>query len=869
MGYKFKKRHILYAILAILIILVGYFTITRIDFAKHNMNPEPAQVSATAKGFTNPVYSYDIPLDKTSPWPKFRCNSIQTGRSEVLPEKSNLNPWVFHTSKGIFSSPVIDSDGTVYIGSGDHYLYAIDKTGRLKWKYLTGEIIDSSALLDDKGRIYVGSGDAYVYALNRSNGKLLWKFKAHTPQEVTEKFGVKTYNLNWFEGNIAMLADGSILAPNDNYLIYRINRDTGEIITQYLINEMGWSLPAVNVKTDRIITGSNFMALKNVFCFDTKTGKELWTNGGLGTNAASVMLTSNDASGAAIVGGFDGILRAFSQNDGKQIWKFNARDHIYSSPSQLKDGTIIQASTDGTVYAINPQDGKLKWAYDSLEPIRSSTAIDGNDYIYFGAGDGRLYCLTSDGKLRWGYQLVINDRNDMNGSPGLGKQGIYIAGQSGDIFFMPYDYPLTQRGKKDPRTIISKGEDLPDNGAFLLYTTGFGSLQIKTPGKIRANEPMAFTLFVRKNGDTVKSIIDDKSLKVSITGGEKGKTDTSANSQFVTIMPQEMWAGPAGGTLTVNIKGDYKIDPSRFGLKFFGGKTGGTFDKTYTFKVLPRSGGASPYKVPVKTGDPSSIIELSRMAPSTPSMLPSYNQIGYDSLHYILGTVEGNGNNAILWGIGGKLSGENKTVINPELQVRFPLMMNYDKGLLTFYNYDGMLLDMNGSWAMPLALFRVATIVNPDNGAGVAPAELNAIAECDKIKFYGNFMKLMGMSDFSTGLMNIYGGINFNLFGSGKITATPGAGKVAFSFSDKTVSAKITGGKLKVNEHVYSLLLVSVETNRPVNAKYIYDTKVEADSNGIVTGVTLSLKENNFKGKARVYYTVNTYPESRGVLEIK
>jgi hypothetical protein len=65
------------------------------------------------------------------------------------------------------------------------------------------------------------------------------------------------------------------------------------------------------------------------------------------------------------------------------------------------------------------------------------------------------------------------------------------------------------------------------------------------------------------------------------------------------------------------------------------------------------------------------------------------------------------------------------------------------------------------------------------------------------------------------------------------------------------------------------LLLVSVETNRPVNAKYIYDTKVDADSNGIVTGVTLSLKENNFKGKARVYYMVNTYPESRGVLEIK
>ena len=866
MGYKFKKRHILYAVL---LILIGYFTITRIDFAKHNMTPEPVQVSAAAEKPASPVYTYDIPLDKTSPWPKFRCNSIQTGRSDVIPEKSDLNPWVFHTSKGIFNSPVIDSDETVYIGSGDHYLYAIDKTGRLKWKYLTGEIIDSSALLDDKGRVYVASGDAYIYALNRNDGKLLWKFKAHTPQEVTEKFKVKTYNLNWFEGNIAMLADGSILAPNDNYLIYRINRDSGEIITQYLINEMGWSLPAVNVKTDRIITGSNFLAMKNVYCFDTKTGKKLWTNGGLGTNAASVLLTSSDPSGAAFIGGFDGILRAFSQDNGKQIWKFNTRDHIYSSPSQMKDGTIIQACTDGTVYAINPQDGKLKWAFDSLEPIRSSTAIDGNGNIYFGSGDGRLYCLNPDGTLRWAYQLVTDDRNDMNGSPGLGRQGIYIAGQSGDIFFMPYDYPLTERGKKDPRTIIRKGEDLPENGAFLLFTTAFGSLKIKTPEEIRANEPLAFTLFVRKDGDTVKSIIDKKSLNVSITGGDKGKIDTSANSQFITIMPQEMWTGPEGGTLSVNIKGDYKLDPSRLGLKFFGGKKGGTFDQTYTIKVLARSGGASPYRVPAKTGDPQSVIELSRMAPSTPSMLPSYNQIGYDSLHYILGAVEGDSNNAILWGIGGKLTGEDKTVINPELQVRFTLMMNYDKGLLTLYNYDGMLLDMNGSWAMPLALFRVATIVSPDSGAGIAPAELNAIAECDKIKFYGKFMKLMGMSDFSTGLMNIYGGMNYGLFGSGITQGISGAVDVGFSTGKKSVTAMIKGGTLKKSDHVFGILLVSEETKRPVPAKYIYDTKVEADASGIVTGITLSLEGIEFKGKARAYYMVDTYPAAKGIVEIK
>jgi hypothetical protein len=163
----------------------------------------------------------------------------------------------------------------------------------------------------------------------------------------------------------------------------------------------------------------------------------------------------------------------------------------------------------------------------------------------------------------------------------------------------------------------------------------------------------------------------------------------------------------------------------------------------------------------------------------------------------------------------------------------------------------------------------VATIVNPYNGAGIAPAELNAIAECDKIKFYGKFMKLMGMSDFSTGLMNIYGGMNYGLFGSGITQGVSGTGDVDFSTGKKSVTAMIKGGALKKSEHVFGILLVSEETNRPVPAKYIYDTKVEADASGIVTGITLSLEGIKFKGKARAYYMVDTYPAAKGIVEIK
>ena len=46
----------------------------------------------------------------------------------------------FLSSSGdlIFSSPAIGLDGTIYVGSYDINLYAINPDGSLKWKYATG-----------------------------------------------------------------------------------------------------------------------------------------------------------------------------------------------------------------------------------------------------------------------------------------------------------------------------------------------------------------------------------------------------------------------------------------------------------------------------------------------------------------------------------------------------------------------------------------------------------------------------------------------------------------------------------------------------------------------------------------------------------
>ena len=58
------------------------------------------------------------------------------------------------------SSPAV-WNGTVYVGSGDHNVYAIDaQSGALRWKFVTGNIVHASPAVAD-GIVYIGSWDRY------------------------------------------------------------------------------------------------------------------------------------------------------------------------------------------------------------------------------------------------------------------------------------------------------------------------------------------------------------------------------------------------------------------------------------------------------------------------------------------------------------------------------------------------------------------------------------------------------------------------------------------------------------------------------------------------------------------------------------
>lgn len=73
--------------------------------------------------------------------------------------------WKFKTDGLVKSSPAIGKDGTIYVGSEDKYVYAINPDGTLKWKFLTDGSVYSSPAIGEDGTIYVGSYDGNLYAI--------------------------------------------------------------------------------------------------------------------------------------------------------------------------------------------------------------------------------------------------------------------------------------------------------------------------------------------------------------------------------------------------------------------------------------------------------------------------------------------------------------------------------------------------------------------------------------------------------------------------------------------------------------------------------------------------------------------------------
>jgi outer membrane protein assembly factor BamB len=317
----------------------------------------------------------------------------------------NTLKWSFATGDIVYSSPSIGADGTIYVGSYDKKLYAINQNGTLKWTYNTGSLgnyIYSSPSIGADGTIYVGSDDKKLYAIN-PNGTLKWSYTTGGRISSSPAIG----------------ADGTIYVGSDDKKLYGFS-PSGGMRMIYATGGGISSSPSIGAD-GTIYVGSEDNKLYAV----NPNGSLKWFY----TTGGSVVCSSPaiGADGTIYVGSYDNNIYAINP-DGTLKWYYATGGIVYSSPSIGADGTIYVGSYDKKLYAINPN-GTLKWTYTTGSIIfHSSPAIGADGTIY--VGSNMLYAINPNGTLKWSNTVGIH-----SSSPAIGADGtIYVGSDDKKLY---------------------------------------------------------------------------------------------------------------------------------------------------------------------------------------------------------------------------------------------------------------------------------------------------------------------------------------------------------------------------------------------------------------------------------------------------
>ncbi len=345
-------------------------------------------------------------------WPMYQYDQQRSSRSPYTGPDSSALLWYFETEDMIKSSPAIASDGTIYVGSEDHNLYALHPDGTEKWRFTTGDVIRSSPTIGSDGTIYIGSGywsgaqDTNLYAIN-PDGTEEWRF--------TTGAGVLSSPVIDDEGTI-------YVGSYDNNL-YAINPDGSE---KWSFNTRGDVRSAPAIGPDGTIYVGTWAS--NLYAINPD-GSEKWsfntdgpTHYSLGVGPDGTIYVGTRSPGGDTFYAID--------PDGSERWRFSTGHQVWSSPAIAADGTIYVGTHDDNLYALNP-DGSQKWSFATDGTIASPPVIDAEGTIYVGSYDHNFYALNPNGTEKWSFAT----NSSIFSAPAISSDGtIYVASNDYNLY---------------------------------------------------------------------------------------------------------------------------------------------------------------------------------------------------------------------------------------------------------------------------------------------------------------------------------------------------------------------------------------------------------------------------------------------------
>ncbi len=293
------------------------------------------------------------------------ASGVSDGGMYAINGKGAAIRWRFQTGGPIVSTPAVGANGLLYFGSNDFNFYALSAaTGALKWKLETGGDVQSSPTIGSDGTVYFGSNDGNLFAVNGSTGAVKWTYFTGAFVRTSPSIG----------------PDGTVYFGSRDTYVYAVDGATG--VLRWRTKFRYGVEAAIAVGNDgNVYVGAEEDTIESL---NAATGAVNWT---FATSGQVVSTPAIGPKGTIYVGSADGYVYAINSTTGAQVWRFKTGGSVYSSPTVGLDGTVYVGSTDDNLYALNGTTGAMTWQLALGGVADPSAAIDANGILYMAGGD--------------------------------------------------------------------------------------------------------------------------------------------------------------------------------------------------------------------------------------------------------------------------------------------------------------------------------------------------------------------------------------------------------------------------------------------------------------------------------------------------
>ena len=291
--------------------------------------------------------------------------------------------WIFDQPSGpIESSPTV-VNGVIFFGSNEGNIYAVDaETGDKQWRFEAGGSVKSSPTVLN-GTVYFGGGSD-VYALDSETGSEQWRFDTNEGIESSPSVADGTLFVGSGVGIIG--ASGALHA---------LDAESGD-------EEWTFTTPYEVRSSPTAVDGTVYLGSDQMYALDVETGREQWRF----ENSSGIRSALTVADDTVFFGdGMGETVYAVDTQTGEQEWIFETDGWVISSPTVAGESIYI-GSTDGNVYALDQATGSQQWRFKTnSETIGSSpTVVDGT--VFIGSrtrqSSGKIHALDAEtGDEQW------------------------------------------------------------------------------------------------------------------------------------------------------------------------------------------------------------------------------------------------------------------------------------------------------------------------------------------------------------------------------------------------------------------------------------------------------------------------------------